>query len=101
VAVALSAVLGVAFRRTRKALMRILHIDEGAGRAVEPAVSRIDPSGEARGRRRLPRGALRCGRRPGRGQGAPVSRPALGAPARALASHMRVSRPYGSCGGSA
>ncbi len=47
VAVALSAVLGVAFRRTRKALMRILHIDEGAGRAVEPAVSRIDPSGKA------------------------------------------------------
>ncbi|WP_418954077.1 hypothetical protein, partial [Tractidigestivibacter sp.] len=27
VAVALSAVLGVAFRRTRKALMRLLHID--------------------------------------------------------------------------
>jgi hypothetical protein len=44
VAVALSAVLGVAFRRTRRALMRLLHIDEGAGRAVEPAVSRIDPS---------------------------------------------------------
>ncbi|MCH3956179.1 MAG: hypothetical protein LKI67_06065 [Olsenella sp.] len=44
VALALSAVLGVAFRRTRKALMRILHIDEGAGRVAEPAVSRIDPS---------------------------------------------------------
>ena len=47
VAVALSAVLGVAFRRTRKALMRILHVDEGAGRVAEPAVSRIDPSGKA------------------------------------------------------
>ena len=47
VAVALSAVLGVAFRRTRRALMRLLHVDEGAGRVVEPAVSRIDPSGKA------------------------------------------------------
>ena len=47
VAVALSAVLGVAFRRTRKALMRLLHIDEGAGRVAEPEVSRIDPSGKA------------------------------------------------------
>jgi hypothetical protein len=46
VAVALSAVLGVAFRRTRKALMRILHIDEGAKRVAEPAVSRIDPAGK-------------------------------------------------------
>ena len=46
VAVALSAVLGVAFRRTRRALMRLLHIDEDAGRVVEPAVSRIDPSGK-------------------------------------------------------
>ena len=46
VAVALSAVLGVAFRRTRRVLMRLLHIDEDAGRVVEPAVSRIDPSGK-------------------------------------------------------
>lgn len=46
VAVALSAVLGVAFRRTRKALMRILRIDEGTGRVAEPAVSRIDPAGK-------------------------------------------------------
>lgn len=44
VAVALSAVLGVAFRRTRKALVRLLRIDEGAGRVAEPAVSRIDPA---------------------------------------------------------
>jgi antitoxin (DNA-binding transcriptional repressor) of toxin-antitoxin stability system len=47
VAVALSAVLGVAFRRTRRALMRLLHIDEGAGRVAEPAVSRIDPAGKS------------------------------------------------------
>ena len=47
VAVALSAVLGVAFRRTRKALMRLLRIDESAGRVAEPAVSRIDPAGKA------------------------------------------------------
>ncbi len=47
VAVALSAVLGVAFRRTRRALMRILHVDEGTGRVAEPAVSRVDPSGKA------------------------------------------------------
>jgi hypothetical protein len=46
VAVALSAVLGVAFRRTRRALMRLLHIDEGAGRVAEPAVSRIDSAGK-------------------------------------------------------
>jgi hypothetical protein len=46
VAVALSAVLGVAFRRTRKALMRLLRIDEGAGRVAEPAVSRIEPAGK-------------------------------------------------------
>ncbi len=46
VAVALSAVLGVAFRRTRRALMRLLHIDEDAGRVAEPAVSRIDPAGK-------------------------------------------------------
>ena len=47
VAVALSAVLGVAFRRTRKVLMRLLRIDESAGRVAEPAVSRIDPAGKA------------------------------------------------------
>ena len=47
VAVALSAVLGVAFRRTRKVLMRLLRIDESAGRVAEPAVSRIDPARKA------------------------------------------------------
>jgi hypothetical protein len=47
VAVALSAVLGVAFRRTRKALMKLLHIDENASKTVEPDVHRIDPANKA------------------------------------------------------
>lgn len=42
VAVALSAVLGVAFRRSRRALLRLFHIDENAKRQVEPAVHLID-----------------------------------------------------------
>lgn len=42
VAVALSAVLGVVFRRTRKMLLRALHIDENAGKIVEPPVARIE-----------------------------------------------------------
>lgn len=41
VAVALSAVLGVAYRRVRRKLMRLLNIDENAGKLVEPDVSRI------------------------------------------------------------
>ena len=44
VAVALSAVLGVALRRTRKVLMRALHIDENAHKQVEPMVHRVDGS---------------------------------------------------------
>lgn len=40
VAVALSAVAGVAFRRTRRAIMKALHIDENAHKIVEPPVSR-------------------------------------------------------------
>ncbi len=40
-AVALSAVMGVAFRRSRKAIMRLLHIDPDANRIVEPAVARM------------------------------------------------------------
>ena len=44
VAVALSAVLGVAFRRSRRALMRLLHIDENSGKYVEGDVHPIDPS---------------------------------------------------------
>ena len=43
VAVALSAVLGVALRRTRKVVFRVLKIDENANKIVEPAVHTIDP----------------------------------------------------------
>ncbi len=42
VAVALSAVMGVAFRRSRKAILRFLHVNPDAHRVVEPAVHRID-----------------------------------------------------------
>lgn len=47
VAVALSAVAGVAFRRTRKVFFRLLGIDEDAGKVIEPAVSCIVPSQKA------------------------------------------------------
>lgn len=40
VAVALSAVLGVALRRSRRVIMRLLRIDENANKEVEPPVSR-------------------------------------------------------------
>ena len=43
VAVALSAVLGVAFRRSRRALMRLLRIDEDARKQAEPDLVAIDP----------------------------------------------------------
>lgn len=46
VAVALSAVLGVALRRTRRILMRLLHIDENAHKQVEPSVHPVDAQGE-------------------------------------------------------
>ena len=45
VAVALSAVLGVAFRRSRKVLFRIFHIDENATKIVEESVHRVDAKG--------------------------------------------------------
>ena len=45
VVVALSAVLGVAFRRSRKVLFRILKIDENANKIVEGAVHRVDTKG--------------------------------------------------------
>ncbi len=45
VAVALSAVLGVAMRRTRKALMKMFNIDENAHKTVEPDVHRMTASG--------------------------------------------------------
>lgn len=44
VAVALSAVAGVAFRRSRRAIVKALGIDENANKEVEPSVSRIMPS---------------------------------------------------------
>ncbi len=43
VAVALSAVIGVAFRRSRRALMRILGIDEDARKERDPAVRELFP----------------------------------------------------------
>lgn len=43
VAVALSAVLGVFWRRTRRFVLKVLHIDENHGKAVEPSVHRIAP----------------------------------------------------------
>lgn len=45
VAVALSAVLGVALRRTRKILFRVLKIDENANKVVEPVVCAVSPDG--------------------------------------------------------
>ena len=45
VAVALSAVAGVALRRGRKRLLRILDIDENARREQEPEVHRVLPDG--------------------------------------------------------
>lgn len=45
VAVALSAVLGVALRRSRRVIMRVLHIDENANKEVEPPVSRVARDG--------------------------------------------------------
>lgn len=45
VAVALSAVLGVALRRTRKVLFRMLDIDENAGKEVDPQWKRAHKVG--------------------------------------------------------
>lgn len=47
VAVALSAVAGVAFRRSRKALMKALNIDENANKQVDSPWQRIEASDEA------------------------------------------------------
>ncbi|MBQ6394743.1 MAG: hypothetical protein IJH87_00140, partial [Atopobiaceae bacterium] len=44
VAVALSAVLGVAFRKTRSVILKLLRIDEKSGDLSEPPVHRIDPA---------------------------------------------------------
>lgn len=43
-AVALSAVLGVAFRRTRRKIYQLLNIDENSGKVAEGPVSAIDPA---------------------------------------------------------
>jgi len=45
VVVALSAVLGVAFRRSRKVLFRLLKIDENANKIVEGTVHKVDAKG--------------------------------------------------------
>ena len=45
VVVALSAVLGVAFRRSRKVLFRLLKIDENANKIVEGKVHKVDTKG--------------------------------------------------------
>ena len=47
VAVALSAVIGVAWRRLRRVVLRVLKVDENAGKTVEPRVSRIAPEESA------------------------------------------------------
>lgn len=44
VIVGLSAVIGVALRRTRKFIFRVFNIDENANKIKEPAVSQIDTS---------------------------------------------------------
>ena len=41
-AVALSAVLGVVWRRARRWLLRAIHVDENAGKAVKPAAHAVD-----------------------------------------------------------
>ncbi len=46
VAVALSTVLGVAFRKTRKRLLKAMGVDENAGKEVDAAWHRVDENGE-------------------------------------------------------
>lgn len=48
VAVALSAVIGVAWRRLRRVLLKVLKIDENAGKEVDPAVHCIAHDDEGR-----------------------------------------------------
>ncbi|MDO4443879.1 MAG: sulfatase-like hydrolase/transferase [Slackia sp.] len=47
VAVALSAVIGVAWRRLRRVLLKLLKIDENAGKEVDAKVHRLDPGDAA------------------------------------------------------
>lgn len=46
-AVALSAVIGVAFRRSRRLIFRLFKIDENAGKEVEPAVHSLQDAPDA------------------------------------------------------
>ena len=48
VAVALSAVLGVVWRRARRWLLRALRIDENAGKVTEPAVEELPADADSR-----------------------------------------------------
>lgn len=48
VAVALSAVVGVAWRRLRRVLLKVLKIDEDAGKEIDPVVHRIGCDDENR-----------------------------------------------------
>lgn len=50
VAVAMSAVLGVAWRRVRRWMLKALRVDEGAGKATEGDVHAIDADDEGRDR---------------------------------------------------
>ena len=45
VAVALGALFGVVFRRSRRVLMRVFHIDENAHKEIDPPVHRLDAQG--------------------------------------------------------
>ncbi|HAM16866.1 MAG TPA: hypothetical protein DCP91_13640, partial [Eggerthellaceae bacterium] len=58
VAVALSAVAGVALRRGRKTLFRVLDIDENARRTFEADVHRTDSANRAEGASSQPEGAV-------------------------------------------
>ena len=70
VAVALSAVLGVAFRKTRRKLFSLLKIDENARKEVEGDIHRVvaaprrDSRGEPSRRRKKRRGRLRVQKNP-------------------------------------
>lgn len=71
VAVALSAVAGVAFRRTRRVLMTRMGIDENANKVKEQAVHRIDVEDGPSAMHSAP--ALVDGRAEGEGSSAPKS----------------------------
>lgn len=90
VAVALSAVAGVAFRKTRKKLFALLKIDENARKEVEPDIHRVvdglivPNAGEDADARAAAQASLAEGGLPGAG---------------AAAADGGASRPSASCGG--